>query len=339
MNEWQVFNELNAALSYTGILYYGTPTMDKWYRCPTEGHPRNKNGAVLVCSNGVILLWNWENDEKAIFNPNANRKFTKEEKAEFWHRVNQATVIREKEEQQRVEAGAIKAQKFLQSYCHPFQRLDCHAYLESKHVGSYECDADGNYYLYYVEGIDYKRDFYGLADSDYCWLLVLPITNGKEVISLEFISDTGGKQFFKSAAYSGGYWVAYKTLNRYSQDARIFIAEGAATLLSIVNVELHRNPHANLLAVAALSCYNLLPVAINLRNRYQGVPIYVFGDNDKSEAGQKAAKNLQNHIPNCKVAIPDFSVFSSEELAAFKQNNGDKAPSDWNDYYIIKEII
>jgi putative DNA primase/helicase len=123
--------------------------------------------------------------------------------------------------------------------------------------------------------------------------LIIPLYNAnKEIVNLQFISETGGKRFLSGGLKKGCfYWIGCK------QTDKILIAEGFATAAS-----LHEN--SRYLTIAAFDAGNLKEVAINVRALSPEAQIIIMGDNDLSGVGQKAAKEAAISIC-CKYLIPE----------------------------------
>lgn len=121
--------------------------------------------------------------------------------------------------------------------------------------------------------------------------LIIPLYNAnKKIVSLQFISETGGKTFLSGGKKKGCfYWLGEQT-------DKILIAEGFATAAS-----LHEN--SGYLAIVAFDAGNLKEVAINIRALSPEVEIIIMGDNDLSGVGQKKAIEAAQTISG-KYLIP-----------------------------------
>ncbi|GAA0492374.1 hypothetical protein [Pigmentiphaga daeguensis] len=163
-------------------------------RCPTETHPRSRNGAYRYTRD-----WGWVQD------------WAQHEAPVLWFaegatEVTRAAARRDMAEQQRQEArrraaAAAKAQEIVRA-C----RADRHPYLERKGFPNEE----------------------GLIDYD--GRLVVPmrdVGNYQRVQSLQWIDAVGGKKFLPGGAAKGGVLVLGATVGE------TWLCEGYATALSV----------------------------------------------------------------------------------------------------------
>jgi len=123
--------------------------------------------------------------------------------------------------------------------------------------------------------------------------LIIPLYNAnKEIVNLQFISETGGKRFLSGGLKKGCfYWIGGENTDK------ILIAEGFATAAS-----LHEN--SGYLAVVAFDAGNLKEVAINVKKLAPEAEVIICADNDISGVGQKAAKEAALAIGG-KYLIPE----------------------------------
>jgi len=97
--------------------------------------------------------------------------------------------------------------------------------------------------------------------------LVVPVTNGSGLDSLQFVSPTGTKRFLKGGATAGGYFLIGEP------GETLCVAEGFATAASV--------REATTYAVAvAFNAGNLPPVARALRTRFPDCRLIVCADDD-----------------------------------------------------------
>ena len=148
-------------------------------------------------------------------------------------------------------------------------------------------------------------------------VLVVPMWNNGQLGTLEFIDAAGHKSFLPKATTAGAWW----STRLIGESMTIGIAEGVATALSIDLVR-------GIPCVAAMSCGNMPRVAGWFARHWPGRQFVVFSDVGNGEKdARKAAEACGGRL--------ELPTFSGELLEAFKgRTETDKAPSDWNDYYV-----
>ena len=136
---------------------------------------------------------------------------------------------------------------------------------------------------------------YGLRISHGC--LVVPVRVGAKLHSLQFIPGTGNKKpFLTGSRVRGCYCAIGKPGNTI-----LCIAEGYATAASV-----HRATQYPV--IAALSAWNLLPVATVIRAEYPSAKIIMCADDDfktKNNPGVTTARAAAKAVGGV-VAVPRF---------------------------------
>ncbi len=123
--------------------------------------------------------------------------------------------------------------------------------------------------------------------------LIIPLYNASnQIVSLQFISETGGKSFLSGGKKKGCFYKLGE------ESSTILICEGFATAAS-----LHEN--SRYLTIVAFDAGNLKEVAINIRSLYPMSEIIICGDNDLSGAGQSKAIDAAQTIGG-KYLIPEI---------------------------------
>lgn len=132
-------------------------------------------------------------------------------------------------------------------------------------------------------------------------LLVVPVRDGKEIVSLQFVAGDGAKRFLKGSRTQGCYLGIGKPANV------IVIVEGLATACSVRQATGHA-------VVCAFSAGNVPPVAKALRERFPDATLVYAPDNDPSRKnnhgheigrrGQKAAARAVKEIGGV-ACLPD----------------------------------
>lgn len=160
-------------------------------------------------------------------------------------------------------------------------------------------------------------------------LLVVPLTDDKGVIcSVQLIDESGRKTFLKGGRKKGLLWRPHGLSFDAGTEGAIGIAEGVATAMSVTL--LYGVP-----CVAALDAGNLLPCAETLRRQFPGHALRFYADKDASGVGEDKAKAAARALAlqgaRCSVLLPPFT----EEIEAKVTRRMGKAPTDFNDYWMI----
>lgn len=160
-------------------------------------------------------------------------------------------------------------------------------------------------------------------------LLVVPLTDDKGVIcSVQLIDESGRKTFLKGGRKKGLLWRPHGLSFDAGTEGAIGVAEGVATAMSVSL--LYGVP-----CVAALDAGNLLPCAETLRRQFPGHALRFYADKDASGVGEEKAKaavrSLALQGARCAVLLPPFT----EEIEAEFTRRTGKAPTDFNDYWMI----
>lgn len=169
---------------------------NRWRRCPTEAHPRSRNGSYKLLDSGTLgFAQNWEIHSEPLMWKADRESFTP---------VLIDTSKRLADERQAM----IKATRAAREFYAKCPRLTGeHSYLKSHSLSMVGC--------------------FGLrVDSD-GWLVV-PVMLGKSIISLQRISPDGDKKFWFGASVKGGYYLIDR-----STAVLTVICEGLATGLAI----------------------------------------------------------------------------------------------------------
>jgi putative DNA primase/helicase len=123
--------------------------------------------------------------------------------------------------------------------------------------------------------------------------LIIPLYNASnEIVTLQFISETGGKTFLSGGKKKGSFYKLGE------QTDTILICEGFATGASLYE-------NSGYLTIVAFDAGNLKEVAINIRALSPEVEIIIMGDNDLSGVGQSKAIDAAQTISG-KYLIPEI---------------------------------
>jgi putative DNA primase/helicase len=170
----------------------------RWRRCPTESHPKSRNGAYKLAVDGAFglaqdwsvhpdpLTWKPENPGHAVH-------------------IDHTAIARRRAEERRRIAVAIKAAREYFDACRPLH--DGHPYLDKKHLDMTGC-------------IGLRVDASG-------WLIVPMFANGS-FVSLQRISTDGEKLFHPGAPTRAANYM----IQRRNASLTV-LCEGLATGLAI----------------------------------------------------------------------------------------------------------
>jgi putative DNA primase/helicase len=146
--------------------------------------------------------------------------------------------------------------------------------------------------------------------------LVVPISDGQTLTSLQFIGADGSKRFLSGGRISG-CWFAI----RGKKDGPILIGEGFATMATLTQ-------ETGAPAVIAFHAGNLKPVAQAVRRLNPKDDIVICGDDDQwteGNPGRTKAKAAALEI-GAMLLIPDFTGM---DLSG--------RPTDWNDLCSLRQ--
>lgn len=191
-------------------------------------------------------------------------RMTFEQREELRARVAAATLVRQRQAEQRYKDGCAMAAKVWRrtAKCH----LDHdHPYLKRKRVFAF--------------GLGYSGD-----------RLVVPVRAGQQITSVQYIAPDGQKRFLTGATVAGSYHAIG------APDARIYIAEGYATGATV------HMATGDAVAVA-FDCGNLMPVARRLRDMFPDMGLILCADDDESGIGEEKATEAADAVGG-RVVLP-----------------------------------
>lgn len=149
----------------------------------------------------------------------------------------------------------------------------------------------------------------------------MPVRNGKNIVSLQFIAEDGDKRFLSGGKITGGFLAL---ANHTDNKDVILICEGYATGMTLHDIT--KYPVA-----VAFNAKNLIPVAKIIKSQHPKSKIVICADNDSAtkkpngdpwnvgiEAGQQAAAAIGG-------AVVLYPQFADGEVG-----------TDFNDLFILK---
>ena len=265
--------EFRAAISKSGLTPPDQILVDgRIHRFPSNGKATDRAGWYIFYPDGIPAgaYGCWRTDLKGTWRANIGRPLTPAEEAAHQAKMDAARREREREEarrhaEAREQAGMIwKGSKPAPSD---------HPYLVKKGVKSHGLRAH--------EGA-----------------LVIPVRDGAELHSLQFIGPEGNKRFLTGGRVVGCYF----SIGRPTDAAALCICEGYATGASI-------HEATGYPVVLALNAGNLLPVAKAVRERFPELHLIVCADDDVRTPGNPGltkATEAARAVGGLLVA-PDFS--------------------------------
>ncbi len=133
-------------------------------------------------------------------------------------------------------------------------------------------------------------------------LLVVPVTQGEQLSTLELIDGSKRKAALKGrGSKTDGYWATENLPEHDGASVTLLIGEGVATVLSASAANAHP-------AVAALSSSNLLAVARAMRERYPKAVLVILADLVKATGEPDPHAITAARACAGKIAIPDFGA-------------------------------
>jgi phage/plasmid primase-like uncharacterized protein len=246
----------------------------KFHRFPgADKRNGNTAGWGLLFEDGEGgVFGDWSTDTHEVWQAKRKSAFTKEERAKFKRQLAKA---RDKTRREREAARQAAAKRAVEIWDAAEPGPADHPYLRAKGIQPHG------------------------ARVHKC-ALVIPIRDGGELCSLQFIDAAGDKRFLHDGRTAGCYFAIGKP------DGTVYICEGFSTGASI--------HEATGQAVAvAFNAGNLDLVAKALKETFANTDIIIAGDNDESGIGRDKAEAAALAVSGF-VAIPPVTG------------------TDWNDY-------
>ena len=306
-----------------------------WMRVKTlADRPGEKSGAVYAFADGRgYACMNWRLGVRALVFADYGKK-DKPSQAEISARLKELQTARE-EENKRIEAGYRLAANVSQelvrcsfySACSPI-----HSYWRTKHL---ECFAslfgtlDKATAQSLMRSIGLKQRLDGLTGR----LLVIPLLNERwQVVSVEFIDETGQKRFLAGGRKKGCFWGAPGHVPAVRKGEVIGMAEGVATALAVT--ALYRR-----FCLAGMDAYNLEAAAQTALAVFEDCQFRFFADKDASGIGEQKAYAAWLALPPYAraaggVRVPDFTQGDFQRWEAIQPG---KAPTDFADLWVIRQ--
>lgn len=184
------------AMRLSGLLPRAIIADGKWRRCPTEDHPRKRNGAYILHPDGRGYWRNWALDDGV--NAWADDNATQAKPMD----MERIKAQRDRERQYRIQS--VRSARQFWNHSRPLSLP--HAYIAKKGLLPLGCA--------------------GLRVND--GLLVIPVMLGDSLISVQTIDAEGSKKFWPGAPVKSGSFILHR--DRF---AITIFCEGLATGLAL----------------------------------------------------------------------------------------------------------
>lgn len=233
-----------------GLLIDSAYPSERIQRCATVDHPHKRNGAFSW--DGVRgFIWDWASDAKAIWfnDPNQQPLTDAEKKAYIAKKMGDKAQV-----EARYKKAATDAQNMLSQ-----AEITEHQYLTYK---GFEAEKG------FVSGIE----------------LLIPMRNvlTNELQTLQRIYWIAEERRYEKKMLAGGKAKGAVFILGNRQAKESILVEGFATGLSVKKAA--ESVGLNLSVIVCFSDSNMVYVASQLKQK-----VYIFADNDISQAGEKAA--------------------------------------------------
>lgn len=272
----------------------------KLHRFAPNGKKHDDAGWYVLHVDGIPAgaFGDWRTKQSETWRADVGRTLTPAEETAHRERIKAAQAAREAEEARRHAEAARKAAALWKAAT---PAAPDHPYLQRKGVGAVaslgELDCGRA-----TEILGYAPQARGEALTGR--LLVAPVKIGATLSTCELIDEAGRKSAVYGGAKRGGYWAsALPDRESDGEGQWLLIGEGVATMLSAIEATQGTVP-----VVAALSCGNLKPVALAMRERFPKALITVLADLGNGEAAAAEAARACGG----SLARPDFGPERSD---------------------------
>ncbi len=138
--------------------------------------------------------------------------------------------------------------------------------------------------------------------------LLVPIYHAGHLVNLQIIGPDGAKRFLFGGQVKG----AYAPIGHLTSNQSLIIAEGWAT-----GATLHEDTGTPV--ACAMSCGNLLPVGVHLRQRYPDINLLIAGDDDRRTEGNpgRTAATKAAAALGCDLKFPRWPINAPLGLSDF----------------------
>lgn len=271
-----LYTAMTMACRDLGITPPGSlPAAGKWADADIDGDPHGKGDArikLFLDGDGGIAC-NWKSDEKQTFFAGSYEALTPEQKAARHQAIEAARIRAEAELRTARENAASKATAIWKS-ANPAPAD--HTYLVKKAIPASGAKLHGD-------------------------ALIIPLRDGGEIHSLQFIGADGEKRFLTGGRVTGCYF----SIGKVDGAVALAICEGFATGASI-------HEATGLPVAVAFNAGNLLSVAKAMREKFADLPLILCADDDNRTEGNPGLTKATEAARSvgALLAIPFFGSVS-----------------------------
>ena len=172
-------------------------------------------------------------------------------------------------------------------------------------------------------------DFEALRYNPNTHCLAVPLRDiSGNLLSIQWISEDGGKLFFRDAIIDGAFWSINLFRLEFNPKDIILLGEGFVTMAKVHEL-------TGKICVAAMSCFSLGKVAKILREKYPDAKIIIIADNDH----QTERRTKTNPGLLYAQAVMKSKVFGKPlaDGLSFPQFKPDENGSDWDDFAMLHD--
>lgn len=172
-------------------------------------------------------------------------------------------------------------------------------------------------------------DFEALRYNPNTHCLAVPLRDiSGNLLSIQWISEDGGKLFFRDAIIDGAFWSINLFRLEFNPKDIILLGEGFVTMAKVHEL-------TGKICVAAMSCFSLGKVAKILREKYPDAKIIIIADNDH----QTERRTKTNPGLLYAQAVMKSKVFGKPlaDGLSFPQFRPDENGSDWDDFAMLHD--
>ena len=233
----------------------------------------------------------WAADISEIWQAKRNQPLSYAERRKYKTRADEARVQAEAERQQR----RAKAAELAVSIWDSAQPAMFHEYLRRKQV------------LPLGIRVDRHNN------------LLIPLADGTNIQSLQFIQPDGTKRFLAGGRTKGMFY----RLKPQTEPGKLLICEGFATGATLYM-------ETKLPVIVAFSANNMVPVAKAIRRQYPQAEILICGDNDHATLGNPGKRSAIEAARACQ---------GCWTIPGFKELSPTPKQTDFNDLHLIRQEV
>ena len=291
---WCALTDFTNAIAAAGL---GRPDViadGSLHRFRAEGDKAgDKNAWYVLYRDGIPAgaFGSWKTGVSERWCARQDHELTPRERAMVKALMKQA---QHKRELERAHAQQVSAKKAQHIWSHAPPAPENHPYLVRKGIRPHHARIDRH-------------------DN-----LVLSVSDGEQLTSLQLISADGSKQFLSGGRIRGCF--SYIQGCHADTSGPTLIAEGFATAATLYEA-------MGFPVVIAFNAGNLMAIAELVRAKLPNEEIYIAGDNDQWTDGNPGATKARAAAEaiGAKLLLPEFTGLDTSGR-----------PTDWNDWYALR---